>query len=772
MESIQVAVRLRPDPEPSIWSLQQQHVILNNKDILAKRPISGQRCVFAFDQCFGSEDKNKVIYQKQCKDMIMGSLSGINATIFLYGQTGSGKTYTMLGKPQDEGILIQSFKDLFEQIEGDLNKTYVLRCSYIEIYNEQIFDLLKPANRLSETLIINEDAKKDFFIKGVIEQSVSTLTEILEVLQKGEANRHYAQTAMNHNSSRSHAIFRLQVQSITNNFIRNYRREQSQRKFQTIDQIEFNSQVSQQSQGALVTESVLTFVDLAGSEKVSNHFDEQQQLIEQETNRRVKEGQYINKSLFFLTQVIYMKAEDKTHVPFRNSSLTKILRSSLGGNSRTLIILCLNTSVQQYEYTMSTIRFGMNAKKIESKIQVNIHSHDDDEALKIIISDYEKKIHDYEKQRLEEKEQFDIQISQLKQEKDELQQRIVILNKDQFQKIPPIYKEITWQDRFNQDMHIDTAGDIMQTTKRVNRPPKHDCQGKIVLAALKCSQNNYKLVQNNLQNIKKEYLVLQQQYISNYNILQETQVQFKLVTDKYNQLLTLSEDMIFKLQFNSKELSDQLLSEYFQFYSSQLHKIQSEMVRRNFINDIKYSFNLEQFEKYTYEVDYQKFNMVDLEDILNNQIEQPNLNMSKSSIESNLESDESFHIQFPQFQEKEQDVKVQEISQNISQENISLAESHFKTALKNFINEVDNKLPVTHMNTHAKTSISQTKKVQHQKYKTPDTKFKNKSNSSTSIRSKMNNENTNNSRSSISHVPKPKTSRMKTEELSALLHNC
>jgi hypothetical protein len=216
----------------------------------------------------------------------------------------------------------------------------VLRCSYIEIYNEQIFDLLKPPSRLAEVLTINEDTKKEFFVKGVTEESVSSVEEILDVLQRGELNRHYAQTSMNHHSSRSHAIFRLTVQSITNNFIRNYRREQSQLKLPTIQQLETSSselsdsteQVDQLNgalvQGALITESILNFVDLAGSEKVSNHtngIDEsfamsvadsrfEDPYASTATHRakdRVKEGQYINKSLFFLTQVIFLKAEDK-----------------------------------------------------------------------------------------------------------------------------------------------------------------------------------------------------------------------------------------------------------------------------------------------------------------------------------------------------------------------------------------------------------------------------------------------------------------------------
>ena len=115
---------------------------------------------------------------------------------------------------------------------------------------------------------------------------------------------------------------------------------------------------------------------------------------------RVKEGQYINKSLFFLTQVISLKAEGKRdHIPYRNSSLTKILRTSLGGNSRTAIVLCATPTVTQYEQTLSTLRFGQSAKKIENKISVNVMSKTDEEGLKSLISDYERRLKDMEKDK-------------------------------------------------------------------------------------------------------------------------------------------------------------------------------------------------------------------------------------------------------------------------------------------------------------------------------------------------------------------------------------
>ena len=122
-------------------------------------------------------------------------------------------------------MLVLALKDIFKAINDDFDKTYFLRCSYVEIYNDIVYDLLKPPERLNETHTVNEDYKKEFYIKGVTEEYVSNIDQILEKIYKGEKNRHYARTYMNHVSSRSHTIFRLSVTSITNKLIRTYRKE-------------------------------------------------------------------------------------------------------------------------------------------------------------------------------------------------------------------------------------------------------------------------------------------------------------------------------------------------------------------------------------------------------------------------------------------------------------------------------------------------------------------------------------------------------------------
>jgi Kinesin motor domain len=185
----------------------------------------------------------------------------------------------------------------------------------------------------------------------MVEESVTSVKEILEKLKRGEVNRHYAETEMNHSSSRSHTLFRMTVKAVTNEYIRNFRK--------TMAQAGGNNNVNNKDllksrDGTIVTESFLNFVDLAGSERISVHGDKIKDLedenekehLQQNAKARAKEGKSINKSLFFLTQVISLKAEGKpnTFIPFRNSPLTKILRSSLGGNFRTLVILCVNPS--------------------------------------------------------------------------------------------------------------------------------------------------------------------------------------------------------------------------------------------------------------------------------------------------------------------------------------------------------------------------------------------------------------------------------------------
>ncbi|CAK92104.1 unnamed protein product (macronuclear) [Paramecium tetraurelia] len=574
---------------------------------------------------------------------------------------------------------------------------------------------------------------------------------------------------MNHNSSRSHAIFRLYVQSITNNFIRQYRREQSQHKFPTLEQLESENN---QLKGAMVTESVLNFVDLAGSEKVSNHFEDAEI---QDTNRRVKEGQYINKSLFFLTQVIYLKAEDKGHVPFRNSSLTKILKSSLDGSSRTLIILCINAAALHFDYSISTLRFGMNAKKIETKVLANINYQNDDEALKIVLSDYEKKLHDYEKIRAEEKEGFEQQLNQLQNENQQLQNRLTTQNAQNFKCIPKLYKDITWADRFKYDFHCAGAGDILVTNQKVKKPPQHDCQGKLVLSALKVSEQNRKTLISNYELVKNQYLQLNEFYNQSKLRIQQQYDQIQSLNSQYNRLYSYASEMKQQLDFDVKQLENQELHQMIQFYQNQLLKLQIEWKEREQTSNLDQQqvYNIEQFklieQSSQNEIDVQNYQQINLDEIMyTNIVEVEMENQQEKEKDQSIESEEFFKVEFPTYLRHSNNITKPSMNETASQQTVQdLSEINFKTVLQSFISEMD----VLQTSTHHKNNSTSCNKKQTGKYKTPD-KLKKQSTSQTTIRGKQNIEPT---RQSCNNIPKPKIrprpSGNGNEELSMLLNN-
>jgi hypothetical protein len=332
-ENIQVCLRLRPISdkeaergEESIWNIYDNTAVglkREWRDHLLFKKSSSKSGTFIFDRCYPGETTNDDIYKDMLRKVIGSCLNGINGTIFMYGQTGSGKTYTMMGYQQKEGLynkasrsprprkptfknvrdaetrsnsshvqkqfedlhenitldpgksgsLIQAFAEIFDAIEKSTDRTFFVKCSYIEIYNDQVYDLLQRTENLGETLQVCEDpGKESFFIRGVREESVDSVEEIIDKLKRGEVNRHYARTLMNHSSSRSHAIFRIYVQAVASPWLRGEKAQAGE---------------------SLVTESWLNFVDLAGSERVSAH-----DKLEQgdKTKERIKEGQHINKS--------------------------------------------------------------------------------------------------------------------------------------------------------------------------------------------------------------------------------------------------------------------------------------------------------------------------------------------------------------------------------------------------------------------------------------------------------------------------------------------
>ena len=334
-ENIQVALRFRPlnvrevqKKDPEIWEINENSTFLKpswSERLLDSRKISISKS-YSYNYCFSSTETNNEVYYKTSKKVVEASLQGYNGTIIAYGQTGSGKTFTMMGSdgaeldkildktiekpefPKIKGIIILALEDLLNLIEENKSKSCYLSCSYLEIYNEQIYDLLADNDKITETLIMQEEKGRGFYIRGLSEHVINSINDVEELIYKGEANRHYAATAMNHQSSRSHTIFRVYVSSVS---------------------IIGSSLDASEN---ITTESLLNFVDLAGSERVCNLQEAINPIettvgfrvsrsprtnkIRSSSSRRsidsfMNESKHINVSLFYLCQVISKLSQKK-----------------------------------------------------------------------------------------------------------------------------------------------------------------------------------------------------------------------------------------------------------------------------------------------------------------------------------------------------------------------------------------------------------------------------------------------------------------------------
>ncbi|XP_050526941.1 kinesin heavy chain [Daktulosphaira vitifoliae] len=289
--------------------------------------------VYLFDKVFKPNASQDKVYGDAAKSIVSDVLCGYNGTIFAYGQTSSGKTHTMegvIGDPSKQGIIPRIVNDIFNHIYAmEENLEFHIKVSYFEIYMDKIRDLLDVSK---VNLSVHEDKNRVPFVKGATERFVSSPEEVFAVIEEGKANRHIAVTNMNEHSSRSHSVFLINVKQ---------------------ENLENEKKLS----------GKLYLVDLAGSEKVSKTGAE---------GTVLDEAKNINKSLSALGNVISALAEDKkTHIPYRDSKLTRILQESLGGNARTTIIICCSPASFNESETKSTLDFGRRAKTIKNVITVN-----------------------------------------------------------------------------------------------------------------------------------------------------------------------------------------------------------------------------------------------------------------------------------------------------------------------------------------------------------------------------------------------------------------
>ncbi|KAM6500506.1 kinesin heavy chain [Amanita muscaria] len=337
--NIKVVCRFRP---PNAIELREGgEIVVSFDDNLqsvqmksAQLATGPERDGFTFDRVFPMGTKQQEVFDYGVKDIVKDVLDGYNGTVFAYGQTGSGKTFTMMGADIDseelKGIIPRITEQIFQSIvESDPHLEYLVKVSYMEIYLERIRDLLAPQN---DNLQVHEEKSRGVYVKNLSDYYVSNAREVYEIMRTGGSARVVSSTNMNAESSRSHSIFLITIQ-------------------------QRNTDTGAQKTGNLY------LVDLAGSEKVGKTGASGQTL---------EEAKKINKSLSALGMVINALTDAKAkHIPYRDSKLTRILQESLGGNSRTTLIINCSPSSYNDAETLSTLRFGIRAKSIKNTARVN-----------------------------------------------------------------------------------------------------------------------------------------------------------------------------------------------------------------------------------------------------------------------------------------------------------------------------------------------------------------------------------------------------------------
>uniref|UniRef100_A0A4W6ERJ6 Kinesin-like protein n=1 Tax=Lates calcarifer TaxID=8187 RepID=A0A4W6ERJ6_LATCA len=294
---------------------------------------------FVFDHVFSENSTQVDIFENTTKGVLDGVMNGFNCTVFAYGATGAGKTHTMLGSQNDPGVMYRTMKELFKRMDdAKEEKEFAVAFSYLEVYNEQIRDLLANAGPLA----VREDSSKGVVVQGLTLHQPKSAEHILEALDSGNRNRTQHPTDMNATSSRSHAVFQI------------YLRQQDKTA----------------SLNPNVCVAKMSLIDLAGSERAS---------ATNAKGARLREGANINRSLLALGNVINALADPKskkTHIPYRDSKLTRILKDSLGGNCRTVMIANVSPSSKSYDDTHNTLKYANRAKEIKSSLKSNVVSLD------------------------------------------------------------------------------------------------------------------------------------------------------------------------------------------------------------------------------------------------------------------------------------------------------------------------------------------------------------------------------------------------------------
>ncbi|XP_047580599.1 kinesin-like protein KIF17 isoform X5 [Lutra lutra] len=339
-ESVKVVVRCRP--------MNQRERELNCQPVVTVDSARGQCFIqnpgaadeppkqFTFDGAYYMDHFTEQIYNEIAYPLVEGVTEGYNGTIFAYGQTGSGKSFTMQGlpdPPSQRGVIPRAFEHVFESVQCAENTKFLVRASYLEIYNEDVRDLLGTDTK--QKLELKEHPERGVYVKGLSMHTVHSVAQCERIMETGWKNRSVGYTLMNKDSSRSHSIFTISIEIYA---------------------------VDERGQDHLRA-GKLNLVDLAGSERQSKTGA---------TGERLKEATKINLSLSALGNVISALVDGRCkHIPYRDSKLTRLLQDSLGGNTKTLMVACLSPADNNYDETLSTLRYASRAKNIKNKPRIN-----------------------------------------------------------------------------------------------------------------------------------------------------------------------------------------------------------------------------------------------------------------------------------------------------------------------------------------------------------------------------------------------------------------
>ena len=599
--NILVCVRCRPlSQAESQLSPYETIRIMDSKMVVLIDPIeyNGPSTVFknrnreqtyAFDFAFDKNTSQKIVFENSTKFLIEGVVNGYNATVFAYGATGAGKTYTMLGNDNNPGIMPLTLKELFNKVNSFNDRDYKLKFWYLEIYNENIRDLLKFFNKnnsnyniLDETtntnnnninndcLDLREDPEKGIIVNGITEINVNNSNDMLKILKRGNRNRTQEATGANETSSRSHAILQVSIE---------YKDKNSGINFE-------------------IKYSKLSLIDLAGSERAS---------ATQNRGMRLIEGANINRSLLTLGNCINAlcdanaKGIKKPYIPYRDSKLTRLLKDSLGGNARTVMIANVAPSINTFDDTYNTLKYANRAKNIKTYVSRNVLN------AQYHISNYVNIINGLKAEVSKLKNQLRINgisnnnnanlsfNNNVYNDDNNISTLTTInnnnnennnnkLNDDNFEKVVREMKRAcecqvaTKQKIISFQSEINKLNDLVETTKNISSINKENNNSKLngindklnnLKRNLQINQNRYKefsgIIERiyNVNNAKSDITEMQKDFLT--LIMKNSSYKIQILDNKYNNLLTNSkndkkDEYIIELE-NQVQIRDEIITE-------------------------------------------------------------------------------------------------------------------------------------------------------------------------------------------------------------------